>query len=225
MSNLTFDFHGNQLRTIVDHKNVEWFHAGDVCHVLEFTNVSRTLSDNVKADWKKEYSDGIRGGKAAWYISEPGLFKLIFKAKTPQAEKFQDWVFEEVLPKLRASGGYIMSTATSEQLEALQNEISAMQETKYLLESVFYQQFVFPITVNQLFLILKASFPGCHFFSRIRIKVWYQAYGEIEKEKNYPTTTIKNLSQLKVFLKIIANRYHQPGIGGTSEQLMLQKIF
>jgi len=120
MSNLTFDFQGNQLRTIVDHKNIEWFHASDVCAVLKFSNVSKTISDYIKPEWKKEYSDGVRGGKPAWYISEPGLFKLIFKSKTPQAEAFQDWVFEEVLPKLHASGGYIMPTASSEQLEALE---------------------------------------------------------------------------------------------------------
>ena len=104
MLNIIFNFEGQQLRTIKDHKNEEWFHAKDVCNCLKFSNVSKTISDYIKPDWKKEYNDGVRGGKAAWYISEPALFKLIFKSKTEMAEIFQDWVFDVVLPELKKLG-------------------------------------------------------------------------------------------------------------------------
>jgi len=43
------------------------------------------------------------GGKAI-YISEPGLYALISKCSLPVAEKFQDWIHEEVLPAIRKKG-------------------------------------------------------------------------------------------------------------------------
>ena len=35
------------------------------------------------------------------YITEPGLYSLIFKSQKDEAEDFKDWVFDDVLPKIR----------------------------------------------------------------------------------------------------------------------------
>ncbi len=40
------------------------------------------------------------------YISEPGLYALVLRSKKPEAEAFQDWVVEDVLPQIRAQGSY-----------------------------------------------------------------------------------------------------------------------
>jgi len=40
------------------------------------------------------------------FLTEAGVFKLIFKSRKPEAEKFQDWVTDEVLPALRKTGSY-----------------------------------------------------------------------------------------------------------------------
>ncbi|CAK1254049.1 ORF6C domain-containing protein [Fructobacillus cardui] len=40
------------------------------------------------------------------FITEPQVYKLIFAANSPQAEKFQDWVTNEVLPSIRKTGSY-----------------------------------------------------------------------------------------------------------------------
>jgi prophage antirepressor-like protein len=42
----------------------------------------------------------------ALYVNEPGLYSLIFKSTKPQAQDFQDWVYEEVLTALRRRGSY-----------------------------------------------------------------------------------------------------------------------
>ena len=44
------------------------------------------------------------------FINEPGLYELILKSKKEEALKFQDWVFEEVLPSIRKTGKYKMSS-------------------------------------------------------------------------------------------------------------------
>jgi len=39
-------------------------------------------------------------------ISEPGMYKLVFKSRKPEAEKFSDRVVSEVLPTIRKTGSY-----------------------------------------------------------------------------------------------------------------------
>ena len=40
-------------------------------------------------------------------IPEGDVYRLIMKSKLPSAEKFESWVFDEVLPTIRKTGGYI----------------------------------------------------------------------------------------------------------------------
>ena len=43
-------------------------------------------------------------------LTENGVYKLIFKSTKKEAEKFQDWVADDVLPNIRKTGGYITTT-------------------------------------------------------------------------------------------------------------------
>ena len=40
------------------------------------------------------------------FLTESGVYKLIFKSKKKEAERFQDWVTDEVLPQIRKTGSY-----------------------------------------------------------------------------------------------------------------------
>lgn len=40
------------------------------------------------------------------YIDEGNLYRLITHSKLPSAERFESWVFDEVLPEIRTTGGY-----------------------------------------------------------------------------------------------------------------------
>jgi prophage antirepressor-like protein len=42
------------------------------------------------------------------FLTESGVYKLVFKSRKPNAEKFTDWVTDEVLPALRKTGTYEM---------------------------------------------------------------------------------------------------------------------
>jgi len=46
------------------------------------------------------------------FLTEAGLYKLIFKSRKPEAEKFQDWVTSEVLPSIRKTGSYTVMDKT-----------------------------------------------------------------------------------------------------------------
>ena len=44
-----------------------------------------------------------------YFVSEPDLYRCIFQSRKPTARKFQDWVFNEVLPSLRTTGAYVVT--------------------------------------------------------------------------------------------------------------------
>nr|WP_330380061.1 BRO family protein [Clostridioides difficile] len=41
------------------------------------------------------------------FLTESGVYKLIFKSRKEEAERFQDWISDEVLPSIRQTGAYI----------------------------------------------------------------------------------------------------------------------
>jgi len=86
---------------VVDGK--EWFCVKDVCDILEIQNPTQSIS-RLKPEHKTMFNIGRQGDMS--FISEPGLFKLLFSSRKEKAEEFQDWVFEDVLPQLRATGQY-----------------------------------------------------------------------------------------------------------------------
>ena len=51
------------------------------------------------------------------FLTESGVYKLIFKSHKEEAERFQDWVTDEVLPTLRKTGSYTIKKANKEEFE------------------------------------------------------------------------------------------------------------
>lgn len=53
------------------------------------------------------------------FLTESGVYKLVFKSRKPNAEKFTDWVTDEVLPTLRKTGSYEMPKKKEDRKEKL----------------------------------------------------------------------------------------------------------
>ena len=90
--------------------NEPYFVAKDVCDMLDYSNVSMTLSklrDSEKGV-KKIYTLG--GQQDMLCVTEPGLYKLIMRSNKSEAEQFQDWVTGDVLPSIRKHGIYATDT-------------------------------------------------------------------------------------------------------------------
>lgn len=49
------------------------------------------------------------GSQQMYFVTEPDLYRCIFQSRKPTARKFQDWVFNEVLPSLRTTGAYVVT--------------------------------------------------------------------------------------------------------------------
>ncbi|MBQ9236131.1 MAG: hypothetical protein IJ184_06700 [Alphaproteobacteria bacterium] len=105
MNNITvFNFNQNQVRTqTIDSE--PWFCLSDVCDVL---NIQRCRIERLSADgWiKNQLIDKLGRFQERYFINEPNLYRLIFRSNKPQAQAFADWVYNEVLPSIRKTGGY-----------------------------------------------------------------------------------------------------------------------
>lgn len=90
-----------------------WFLAKDVCALLEIQNVSREVA-SLDEDEKLMYQIRIAGQmRDANFVNESGLYTLVFKSKKPSAKKFRKWVTKEVIPSVRKTGSYsVTSTGT-----------------------------------------------------------------------------------------------------------------
>ncbi|CAK1238045.1 BRO family protein [Fructobacillus cardui] len=73
--------------------------------------LTRSVNDVIYPRWNRinDYLALTKSGqkiKRGDFITEPQLYKLAIKANSPQAEKFQEWVTDEVLPSIRKTGSY-----------------------------------------------------------------------------------------------------------------------
>ncbi len=97
-----------ELRTIESEKSV-WFCLNDVAKSLNLSNITETKK-RLNAKGLSTTEVLTKGGNQSMiFIDEPNLYRCIFQSRKKEAQQFQDWVAEEVLPAIRKSGGYIQS--------------------------------------------------------------------------------------------------------------------
>ena len=63
------------------------------------------------------------------FIDEANLYRCIFQSKKEEAKQFQDWVFNEVLPQIRKTGGYIPITKGDDEKTILCRAIQILKRT------------------------------------------------------------------------------------------------
>ena len=94
-----------EVRTLEENGKV-LFCGSDVAKALGYAVPRKALFDHCKGVLKRNIptSGGIQEMS---FIPESDLYRLVFSSKLPNAERFTDWVTEEVLPSIRKNGGYI----------------------------------------------------------------------------------------------------------------------
>lgn len=110
---------------------IPMFSAIDVAKSLGYSDSDQAIRAHCK---KSEsifvlHGDGKPGGTSMKFIPESDVFRLIMSSKLPEAEKFQDWVFEEVLPSIRETGGYIETNDNDSDEDILAKAILIAQKT------------------------------------------------------------------------------------------------
>jgi prophage antirepressor-like protein len=105
----TFVIKSATLRHHLDEHGEPWFVAKDVCDYLELENPSQAYKRVPDEDRGVSTIDTPSGSQQMVIVNEPGLYRLIFESRKPEAEAFKRWVFRELLPSLRRNGYYRLS--------------------------------------------------------------------------------------------------------------------
>lgn len=94
-----------EVRTIMlDDK--PYFMASDIAKALGYARPNDAVSRHCRATVK--HSTPISGKiQKVNFIPEGDMYRLIAHSKLPSAERFESWIFDEVLPTIRRTGGYI----------------------------------------------------------------------------------------------------------------------
>lgn len=101
------------------------FCGADVARALGYSRPNEAVSKHCKGTLKRR-TPTTGGVQEMLFIPESDLYRLVFSSKLPSAERFTDWVTQEVLPSVRKHGAYM----TPETLQA------AILNPDYLLQVV-----------------------------------------------------------------------------------------
>ncbi len=92
------------------------FNPHNVGEVLEIADVRSSIRDFDEKQVKKITNEMVQKciamhdrklhSTGELFLTESGLYLLILRSRKPQAEKFQNWIANEVLPSIRKTGSY-----------------------------------------------------------------------------------------------------------------------
>lgn len=130
----SFKYEPNEVRISL-HNNEPYFCLKDVCDALGIKNSRDVLAKSLdEKGVEKIYTPTDGGEQEIVFINEPNLYRVIFRSNKKEAKKFQDWVFNDVLPSIRKNGIYVPTTETPELLQKV-NELETKLNSFVTLDS------------------------------------------------------------------------------------------
>jgi prophage antirepressor-like protein len=193
-----FNFDGKDFKVLRDKVNTSWWVGKELCDYLDLKNPNQVLSvlpDNNKQKIKIDsFKTKGRGGDNGIriIINEPGLYWLVARSNKPEALKFQAWIYDEVIPSIRATGSYSIRPKI-EAPKAPPQQIPRTPKTykeavQHLLVQIEENPVTYGVTIDETNLVN-------------RISMVLNAY---RRQKNRLTDLLENMKKI-VFLN---NSYH-----------------
>ena len=93
------------------------FCGKDVCAALGYSNTRDALSRHCKGVVKRD-TPTQSGIQEMNFIPEGDIYRLAAKSELPGADKFESWIFDDVLPSIRKRGAYISDKSKQMAIEA-----------------------------------------------------------------------------------------------------------
>lgn len=121
---------------IIEENGKYLFCGMDIAKALGYANHRAALQQHCKGVVKRDaLSHG--GIQEFSFISEGDVYRLIVHSKLPSAERFEKWVFDEVLPAIRKHGAYATDELfkNPDLLEQALNALAAEHEKRTELEA------------------------------------------------------------------------------------------
>lgn len=105
------------------------FCGKDVAKALGYAKPNNAINSHCKGALKRCPLQTAGGVQEFVFITEPDLYRLITHSKLPTAEKFERWVFEEVLPAIRRTGGYMVAKQDETPEQIMARAVLVAQDT------------------------------------------------------------------------------------------------
>lgn len=114
----------------------EWFPAIQVAEILGYANPRDAISRHTKSKGVVNHDVLSNGGvQSKKFIDEGNLYRLITRSKLSQADEFEKWVFEDVLPSIRKHGIYATDNVIEQTIQNPDYIIRVLTEFKKERES------------------------------------------------------------------------------------------
>ena len=128
-----------EVRTLNEDGKI-YFVASDIAKRLGYMKPANAISAHCRYTLKRSipHPQG-KGTLDVNVIPESDVYRLITHSKLPTAERFEKWVFDEVLPSIRKTGGYTLpdftnpieaARAWADECEAKQKALAQVNEMK-----------------------------------------------------------------------------------------------
>ncbi|CAB0624006.1 BRO family protein [Corynebacterium diphtheriae] len=124
---------GNQIQTFTNDGQI-LFCGKDVATALGYVNASKTVQDHCKGVPFRYPLETAGGIQQVRFIIEGDLYRLIISSKLSAAQKFEAWVFDEVLPTIRRHGVHAYDNLLADD-EFLEHAIATLRAEQALSEA------------------------------------------------------------------------------------------
>lgn len=104
------------------------FCLSDVCNILGLRqgDVRQRLDEGVVSTQPLQTAGGIQ---QANFVNEDGLYDTILDSRKQEAKQFRKWVTSEILPSIRKTGGYLVTSENDTPEIIMARAILVAQET------------------------------------------------------------------------------------------------
>lgn len=113
-----------------DENGVTLFCAADVARGLGYKDTVNAVKQHCRGVVKRHLTDSLGRTQEASFIPEGDVYRLIVHSKLPSAERFERWVFDEVIPTIRRHGAYATETTIESIIADPESGIKLLQALK-----------------------------------------------------------------------------------------------
>jgi prophage antirepressor-like protein len=160
------EFHNIEFGTVrVISENGKWLFCGaDVAFALGYSKTRNAVGYHCKAPVKRDIlTNG--GVQSMTFIPEGDVYRLIVKSNLPKAENFERWIFDEIMPTIRKTGGYMTESLLAKAkedpdvllqfaqqlvMEHSKNEKLTNEVTALLPKAEYYDRFINPANCTNI---------------------------------------------------------------------------
>lgn len=127
-----------QIRTVTK-EDKTYFIGNDVAKALGYTETAKAIRTHCKGVSEMDIptNGGIQKVKV---ITEGDIYRLVIKSQLPKADEFESWIFDNVLPSIRKSGGYIAGQEEMSDTELMAKALLVAQKQIEQRNAIIEQQ-------------------------------------------------------------------------------------